>query len=313
MASQFQEIQRKKQVNLIVNSDLFDGVSGGGKFMGKLREFVLTKSEHNLYCPIREDVIQYFRENKISWWGGSKPTGHTLSSQISCLNHLFAIRKDEQAVLTLLNHLTDGQFVRVLPIITDADNAYIQFESVSDCDYLNESSSTRGTQCTSIDALIYAFHANGEKWIIPIEWKYTEHYNNDNKAAGEKGIVRQRRYNDLIRHSKSLKSDEISLYYFEPFYQLMRQTLWAEQMICNKSKERIKADNYIHLHVIPSENIDLLDKKYPVSDLGMEDSWRNYLKEQSKYKIINHQEIVKAISKMPKYNELAEYLRSRYL
>jgi hypothetical protein len=45
----------------------------------------------------------------------------------------------------------------------------------------------------------------------------------------------------------------------------MRQTLWAEQMIAHKDSETIKADHYIHVHVIPQENNELLDKIYPRS------------------------------------------------
>ena len=52
------------------------------------RDFVLLNGEKNIFKPIRKEVIEYFSKNKISWWGGSKPTGHVLSSQIACVNHL---------------------------------------------------------------------------------------------------------------------------------------------------------------------------------------------------------------------------------
>lgn len=82
-----------------------------------------------------------------------------------------------------------------------------------------------------------------------------------------------RRYNGLITKSqqlKSLENYESSAYYLEPFYQLMRQTLWAEQMIKNKAAERIKADHYLHIHVIPNNNVDLLQKTYKFSNQNME-------------------------------------------
>lgn len=50
----------------------------------------------------------------------------------------------------------------------------------------------------------------------------------------------------------------------------MRQTLWAEQMIKNKATERIKADHYLHIHVIPNNNVDLLQKTYKFSNQNME-------------------------------------------
>lgn len=67
--------------------------------MGRSRPFVLRDGMNNLYQPIRNDVVLYFKENKISWWVGDKPSGHTLSSQITCLNHLFAIMNDHDATI----------------------------------------------------------------------------------------------------------------------------------------------------------------------------------------------------------------------
>ena len=48
---------------------------------------------------------------------------------------------------------------------------------------MNENTSTRGSNCTSVDAFIYAVHRGDEKrWLIPIEWKYTENYSNEDKS-----------------------------------------------------------------------------------------------------------------------------------
>lgn len=312
MSSKYKELERAKQVNLLKKDNIFINVKANGVFMGKERDFVLVNGNDNLYPPIVADALKYFRENKIAWWKGRQPTGHLLSSQISCINHLFALRFDKDIVLGLLNYITDNQFMEVLPTITDKDGGYISFEAVSDNDYLNELSSSRGTQCTSIDALIYAIHNNGERWIVPIEWKYTEFYGNGNKALGTKGIVRQRRYNELIKNSTQLKDEQIGLFYYEPFYQLMRQTLWAEQMIFNSHTERIQAQDYIHLHIIPTENSNLLNKKYKLSNSGMEDSWRNSINNQGKYKIIDNKKIIEYISLQASYAELGKYLFERY-
>ena len=269
MPSKYQEVQRIKQINLInENDEVFYAAKSGAVFMGSARDFVLTDNENNLFKPIYKDAINYFKMNDISWWGGRKPTGHVLSSQIACINHLFQIRNDKQAVLNLLSSISKD-FKDVLTINTDKYSpAFIQFESVSDNDNLNEGTPTRGSNCTSIDALIYAVHSNGSNWLIPIEWKYTEFYNNQNKATEGckkdpnncKGEVRKKRYSDLINNSSQLNSEDHTCFYFEPFYQLMRQTLWVEEMIKNRKKETLKATNYIHIHVIPSVNEDLLNK-----------------------------------------------------
>ena len=324
MPSKYQELQREKTINLI-NSlhPVFAGAEAGKRFLGKDRDFVLKEAEKNLYPSIMTTAVYYFRQNRISWWGGKDVTGHTLSSQVACINHLFAIRNDLEAVTLLIKGL-NPDFIRPLLIGSDKYSpGYIQFESVSDKQYLNEDGLTRGTQCTSVDALIYAEHKDGSLWLIPIEWKFTEHYSNRNKAlegaaadpTGCKGSVRQSRYNNLIRSSNQLKYDNLSLFYFEPFYQLMRQTLWAEQMVKNKDNETLKADNFLHVHVIPKDNNDLLKetgKPYKCSGLSMEGTWRSLLKDQSKYQIIDPKDLMRPLSSIPAYAGLLQYLAERY-
>ena len=320
MASNYQEAQRRKSIEKIQKSKLFENEKAGKHFRGIPRDFVLQDELKNIFEPVRNDVVQYFKQNKISWWGGSKPTGHVLSSQVACVNHLYAIRNDKKAVLQLLSNISTD-FIDVLLIESDSHlPAFIQFESVSDGSYLNEGVSTRGTLCTSIDALIYALHRDGSKWIIPIEWKYTEYYNNQNKALegynanpqNYKGKVRLERYTALINNSPQLSCSDHKCYYYEPFYQLMRQTLWAEQMIQNKDKERMKADNFLHVHVIPSENNDLLGKIYKCSGQDMETTWVSHLKDTSKYAIVSPEKLLSNCLNDSKYNKLKEYLSERY-
>jgi hypothetical protein len=319
--SKYQEKQRAKAIDLVENSELFQNCKAGFVISRKEIDYpkneILLDGRKNLFAPILNQVIEYFPKNKISFWkiGGEpkeKPTGHILSSQIACLNHLFPLRKDKAEVLKIAQIICKD-IVDVLEIETDDFlPAYIAFEAVSDNDYLNESEKpTRGSHCTSIDALIYARHKNGKNYIFPIEWKYTEHYGNENKADGEKGEVRKGRYRDLINHSTQLKSENHKCYYFEPFYQLMRQTLWAEQMIAHRSLEKISAENFIHVHVIPQENSDLLDKKYPCSEKEMKATWIEHLHDDSKYKIISPKELLANID-TNKYSELKNYLEKRY-
>lgn len=318
----FKDKECERQTRLITEGDIFEGTAGGARFMGKERPFVLTEGKNNLYAPIGEYVISYFKDNRISWWRGRRPTGHILSSQMACLNHLFALRKNPDAVLAMLNGIRN-EFTEVLPITSDKDNGYIAFEVVSDSDYLNEGEPNRGSNCTSVDALALAKHKSGETWLIPIEWKYTERYNNQDKSMEDrpneskgtngKGNERMSRYTNLIDSSKQLKSlssYQGSLYYFEPFYQLMRQTLWAEQMVSHKNQERLKSDNYLHIHIIPNENDELLHKRYKVSGKGMEESWREMLSDQSKYVIIDPAKLLEPVKSL--YPQLFTYLSKRY-
>jgi len=306
---------------------LFKGKCGG-TINGKKRDFSLKDWKQNLWDNIRDNAITYFDKNDIKWHTFAKQ-GHILSSQVCCINHLFPIRHDKENVLRLAKTVC-ADFIDVLEIETDEYSpGYIQFEAVSDIDHLNEKKQTqnkltRGSNCTSIDALIYAEHKNGSKYLIPIEWKYTEPVDNkdysiedrDGEAKGTegKGKERLRSYSELITNSRYLKSQQNyrnSLYFFGPFYQLMRQTLWAEQMIQHKDDERIKADDYIHVHIIPNEHKKFLEKEYKVSKKPLRESWLDYLKDKEKYVIISPLDFIKNIDNS-KYGDLLKYLQDRY-
>ncbi|MBO5780311.1 MAG: hypothetical protein J6R27_04335 [Muribaculaceae bacterium] len=312
MSSKYYILQRNRQQALI-GTPIFCCDKGDGSFMGHKYPFVLKDGRNNLFPPFAE-VQKYFDNNQVSWWGGFTPTGHILSSQMACLNHLYPLMRDKDAVLKILNGVRN-EFIEVLPIMCDVDPQYIAFEVVSKEDYLNELNTTRGSNCTSVDAFILARHKSSEIWLIPIEWKYTEHYATEDKSAGEKGQTRKNRYDKLIISSDQLKTiEDFRVYYQEPFYQLMRQTLWAEQMLRHKESEIIKAVDYFHIHVIPSANDDLLkvNSRYPykVSGKGMEETWRGCLTDQSKYQIVDPEILLMPIKQ--DYPELIEYLKKRY-
>ena len=100
MTSIYQEFQRKHQIAVhSARGELFGGTPTGGRFMGKPREFVLAEGTVNLRAAIRDDAVAYFANHAIQWWGGNGPSGHLLSSQIACVNHLFGLRHDPRGAL----------------------------------------------------------------------------------------------------------------------------------------------------------------------------------------------------------------------
>jgi hypothetical protein len=208
--------------------------------------------------------------------------------------------------------------IDVEPMRCDRALTYISFEVTSTRDYLNEKLVKRGANCTSVDAAIVAVMKDGTKMLVPIEWKYTEgnEYNIDKSGTEGRGKERLRRYSQLIDSSSQLVTIPNSylhtIYFVEPFYQLMRQTLWAEQVIAHKEQELIKADDFIHVHVMPKENEQLLYRKYKYSERGLEDTWRSQISNQKKYKWATPEEIAHLISQSSKYAELVEYLNVRY-
>ncbi|MCD8294083.1 MAG: hypothetical protein LUE27_02385 [Clostridia bacterium] len=325
--------QKDKNAGLIKNcTALFDGIEGGKEYRGKPYGYILKEGKYNLYKEIRDEVQSYFEDNKITWWRG-KVTGNTLSSQIACLNHLFPIRNDKGAVLRLVQGLDPG-FTEVKAITYNSEKqpGYIAFETVCEKDYLNEcaagASPTRGANYTSIDALIFAKHKSRNNVLILIEWKYTESYSGD-KSKGNSGLVRMNRYNGLIDKSGylvSLSEYNGSVYYREPFYQLMRQTLWAEQIIKHKdvlTASGDRANDYLHIHVIPNENEALLknERLYRFSKKSLKDTWEGQLKDKGHYKIVDPEELftpstnesfVDEIEGKKDYSKLIDYLKVRY-
>src|ERR1700730_11850047 len=85
---------------------LRDGIfkdPGSGLFFGQPREFVLSDAALNLWEGIRQDAIAYFKNYKIQWWQGKdEPTGHLLSSQIACVNHLYFLRQRQDLATAVL-------------------------------------------------------------------------------------------------------------------------------------------------------------------------------------------------------------------
>jgi hypothetical protein len=258
----YAERQRLHHVSLIKTTDMFRNDAAGAEYAGIPRDFILQDGRYNLYGGMADEVTEYFNANKIGWWtleqGSGKPSGHVLSSQIACLNHLFPIRKCKESVVRLLQTI-DADFCDVLPAECDTPQTrgYIAFEAVCAGDYLNENKLTRGTNCTSVDALIAGVKTDGGVVLVAVEWKYTECYSvnaSSDKSRGNSGEVRRRRYDGLIAESAFLKPAN-PVYYYEPFYQLMRQTLFGEHMVKNGY---MGSGGFINIHVVPENNAELL-------------------------------------------------------
>ena len=258
MTMTYKEKQKQHQINLLSNPRIFiPGTEGYGVFRKRPYPHILKNGKRNLYLSIiehEEEVCKYFKNNDIQWWGG-KITGNLLSSQIACLNHLFSIRKDKDLVLKIIQGI-DPDFVDVFHIPNDTYQSQqnISFEVVAQTDnFMNEGKPKRGARCTSIDALIIAQRKNGDKCLIPIEWKYTEQ-DKSNKFENE---TRHGRYDELIEDSQYLRSTNAKsdkTLYKEPYYELMRQTLWAELIVKYEAENWLNVTDFIHLHVVPNDN-----------------------------------------------------------
>lgn len=271
-------------------------------------KFILKSEDSicNLYPDIRDTSIKYFKQQDISWWreeeDGYYPSGHLTSSQNHCLNHLFALRTKKMAVKQIIENATGMTFDEVLPSLIDNDpNSFISFEfAFNNDEWLkeNDKGSRRGTMCTSIDAMIIARKGN-KKWLIPIEWKYTETYDREDKTNRK----RLDRYAHLIETSDRLliPSEGVahSVYFIEPNYELMRQTILCEQIIAHGF-----ADDFIHLNVIPKENTELRK--------AVKSEFIPMLKDPAKFKILDPQELLAPLEGNNDYKDLLNYLKTRY-
>ncbi|MGQ9644565.1 MAG: PGN_0703 family putative restriction endonuclease [Ignavibacterium sp.] len=309
----YRETERQKALR--IRDELFKD-PGNGEHLKVKYPFVLFDVEKNLWTKIRKEAIKYFAVNKIVWWPSStEPSGHLLSSQVSCVNHLFFLRNDKDAALRILQNL-NPDFVEVCP---DFENSYIGFEVVSKHSYLGEvafgKEQTRGANCTSVDAMMTGKLKNGKKIQVLIEWKYTELDSKSDKSEGSSGATRKNRYDALIddKESPIKRSISIDNFYYEPFYQIMRQTLLAWQMTKNKADE-LKTDDWLHLDIIPENNLNLR-YQVPAPDMvqsGIEEAWKTQLKEPEKYNVITPQKLLKPIIFEAKFRSLVNYLNYRY-
>jgi len=298
----FLESERKRLVE--IRGEVF-GDPGGGLYRNKERAFVLRDSLLNLWEGIRQDTPEYFARNQIVWWGDrdNQPTGHLLSSQIACLNHLFSLRHSEAASSAILRNIHPGIESTVI-----VDDGFVEFEAVGSQNYLGERSHTRGANATSIDAIMVGKKANGKNILVMIEWKYTEAYRPDNKYIP----ARARIYDLLLADPDCpIKVERFEDVYYEPFYQLMRQTLLGWKMVQN---HEYGCDEYVHLHVIPANNEDLKNRVTSPGLTGetMSGAWKNVLREPDRYRVVSPDEFLAPLADFDETKMLHVYLSKRY-
>lgn len=306
----YKEQQRKKATGL--RDELFKD-PGGGQFKKIERDFVLKEPALNIWPGIREDVISYFKRNNIQFWdSGNEPTGHLLSSQIACINHLYFVRQRCDIATSILKNI-DSSVNTALKLGSDSDQGFVDFEVIGRQNYLGERLHTRGANSTSVDAVMLAELKNKKRKLFLIEWKYVESYSGPSKAEGESGKTRMKTYSSLLNKSDCpIKSCNPEGLFTEPYYQLMRQTLLAHEII--KSKE-YGADSYLHIHIIPSSNSELKNVNTAEGKLTgrtLEETWKNVLVNPDLYLAIDPADLLKPVFNCPDCISLLSYLKNRY-
>lgn len=302
-----------------------------GTYRGKPRYFCLAdnRSSENLYKDIRDSAITYFQARKIKWHDGldegRKPSNHLCCSQSCCVNFLYPMVSRPDLVKRIF-----GRFYPVsipLPIdkdalLPDGSHPSLAFEWIGVCDYLGETkrkgaNRTRGANFTSVD-FVFRFRRNDNKIQIVIgEWKYTEEY-----SESDKGVIEVRKNNYRLAFNRTSgifmgKGEDVySALFFEPYYQLMRLQLLAQEM---QEAREMGADLVTVLHICPEVNSEFrkkvtspkLREMYPgKSTLEV---WKE-LVPSDKFKSITVESLLDNIVEVAGSNNQgwADYLKTRY-
>jgi hypothetical protein len=321
----YYKTQLEKNIRL---RDMLTGDPGQGLFFDIPRDFVLMKPELNIMEVSRDKVEKYFIGNGIPFWntgekrpkGVIKPTGHMLSSQVACINHLFFFR-DNQNIATAILKGIDSKVKTALHLDNDkTDPGFVSLEVIGkEKKYLGERNHSRGANATSVDAVMLAELEDGTRKLFFIEWKYVEEYiGKQSKFIEKGGETRKATYLPLLLKDdcpimiSELTDKFIEGIFYEPFYQLTRQTLLAHAM--TKGKD-FGATDYIHLHLIPTDNKEL---KFENTSRGilegatLEEVWKKLLKSPEKYQAIDPKVFLGPARQFPEVSVAINYLQQRY-
>ena len=201
----------------------------------------------NLFPGIRGEggAVDFFSRRSIKLWKSSRsgdnsksdgPTRNMASSQVACVNFLLPLAGIPGALLSVLRSL-DDDVVDIVNIPHEWHASPVEFEWIGLGQSL-EGGRTRGSQNTSIDAFLIAETRSGRRRAYLVEWKYVEQYLSarpDFKGEGTAGDTRRLRYAERYRASFSsfdpATAPELDDFFYEPFYQIMRQRLLADRMV----------------------------------------------------------------------------------
>ena len=92
---------------------------------------------------------------------------------------------------------------------------------------------------------------------------------------------------------------EHSIYFREPYYELMRQTLLCEKLIRSGY-----ANDFFHINIIPEKHTELRE--------AVETGFIPMLNDKTKFKIVDPEDLLAPIKENNLYPELIDYLEKRY-
>lgn len=211
-------------------------------------------ADHNLLPDVRDGAIALFVELGISWHAGIGvgPGNHLLSSQAQCVNALYPMIADPGRIKRAFGHQVD--ITELLPI---EPGRFLTFEYIGPDDFFGEGNGqprTRGARCTSVDAAFRYRTSAGVVELALVEWKYTECYPSKLTPKAGYNKTRDKRYRAAFEAADgSVRADvvDVEVLFDEPFYQLLRQQLLAQELERSRVAD---ADVVRVLHVLDPGN-----------------------------------------------------------
>jgi hypothetical protein len=275
-------------------------------------------TQENLFNEIRGPALAYFTERGIPWHDGVNggPSSHLCDSQVSCVNFLFPFAHNPDALVALLKPLFPG-INTVLPMEEQMPPSYVAFEWIGLGDYLGECKRpdgrrTRGANATSADAAVMFEDDRNNRYIVLIEWKYTESYGKTSKAIPVRLETYGKFYDDGLLHTDRVPNFE-DLFY-EPFYQLMRQQMLAREIARHNE---LGANFASVLHIAPEINLDFQKVTSPgLTSLGRTtiDVWKSIVRDPEVFASVSTELLFGnlPITRFPQMSAWWSYINERY-
>jgi len=150
--------------------------------------------------------------------------------------------------------------------------------------------------------------------LLVIEWKYLESYGGKSVTRSLSGTDRVAIYRALIEAADSpIASGEPRRLFYEPYYQLARQTLLAARAVADPDTPE---SEWLHVDVIPEPNVALRHRVKSAAPLlsgnTLEETWRSALKAPERYRVLGQSAVV-PVDAPGKWRGWRRFLRARYL
>lgn len=335
---------REKERYRAVKPKLFSAAAQQpGTYNGRSRDFCLADdcASENLFEGIRESAVPYFTARGIPWHDGLEkgrlPSNHLCCSQSCCMNFLYEFSSDPGLIKAVFARFYPDLLepIRIdddLPL-EDGSRPFMAFEWIGTRDYLGEhlrkrGARTRGANYTSADFAFRFRRRDGRIQLVLGEWKYTEEYGSKDLGTpsddkDRKPEVRRQNYCPAFHRPEGIfaRYDE-DLYrglFFEPFYQLMRLQLLAQEMEAGDKGPEMDSEVVTILYICPEANGEFrnkvtspyLEKKYP--GRGTLQIWQQ-LVAPDKFMSISVEELLDTIVERAGREKAGwvKYLKARY-